>query len=69
MTIAAAADPDDVVQTLYLSFLGRAADPAARSFLTQFVDLGDPAAVAALGDALLSSQEFQASFAAGSSEN
>lgn len=69
MTIAAAADPDDVVQTLYLSFLGRAADPAGRSFLTGFVDLTDPAAVAALSDAFLASAEFQGSFAAGSSEN
>ena len=69
MTTAAAADPDDVVQTLYLSFLGRAADPAARSFLTGFVDLTDPAAVAALSDVFLSSAEFQSSFAAGSSEN
>ena len=69
MTIAAAADPDDVVQTLHLSFLGRAADPAARDFLTRFVDLEDPEAVAALGDVFLSSQEFQDSFAAGSSED
>ncbi|GAA0569862.1 hypothetical protein GCM10009416_05470 [Craurococcus roseus] len=69
MTIAAAVDPDDVVQTLYLSFLGRAADPAGRDFLTRFVNLGDPAAVDALDDVFLSSQEFQDSFAARSSEN
>jgi predicted deacylase len=69
MAIAGTSEPGDVVQTLYLSFLGRAADPAARTFLTQFTDLGDPAAVAALGDALVASDEFQNSFAAGSSEN
>ena len=34
MTIAETADPDDVVQTLYLSLLGRAADPAGLDFLT-----------------------------------
>ncbi len=69
MTIAATVDSGDVVQTLYLSFLGRPAEPAARDFLEQFVDLGDPAAVAALADLFVSSSEFQDSFAAGSPEN
>jgi hypothetical protein len=69
MAIAAAVGSDDVVQTLFLSFFGREADPAARDFLTRFVDLGDPTAVAALGDAFVSSQEFQDSFAGRSSEN
>ena len=69
MTIAETADPDDVVQTLYLSLLGRAADPAGLDFLTQLVNFEDPAAVAALGDILIASSEFQNSFAAGSSEN
>ena len=69
MTIAENADAGDVVQTLYLSLLGRAADPAARDFLTRFVDLGNPAAVAALGDVFVSSEEFQNSSAAGSSES
>lgn len=69
MTIAETVEQNDVVQTLYLSFLGRAADPAGRDFLTRFVDLGNPEAVAALGDAFVSSAEFQNSFAAGSSED
>ena len=69
MAIAGTTDPDDVVQTFYLSFLGRAADPTGREFLTQFIDFDDPAAVAALGDFFVASDEFRASFAAGSSEN
>ena len=69
MAIAGTTDPDDVVQTFYLSFLGRAADPTGRDFLTQFIDFDDPAAVAALGDFFVASDEFRASFAAGSSEN
>ncbi len=69
MTIAATVGSGDVVQTLYLSFLGRPAEPAARDFLEQFVDLGDPAVVAALADLFVSSSEFQDSFAAGSPEN
>jgi hypothetical protein len=59
-------DEQDVVQTLSLAFFGRAADPETREFLTEFVDLDNPDAVAALADSFVASPEFQGSFAAAS---
>lgn len=62
------ADPADTAQTLYLGLLGEPIDPATLRFLTEFVDLDDPEAVDALGDAILGSSAFEDSFAATGTE-
>lgn len=54
----------DVVQTLYLAFLGRPADPAVRDFLVERTDLEDPETVDALARAFAGSEAFRLTEAA-----
>lgn len=61
-------DPADIAQSLYLGLYGQQIDHATLSFVTGFVDLGNPAAVTAWTQSLIASDTFQDSYAASSTE-
>ncbi len=69
MSNAGTTSSEDIVQTLHLSFFGAPAEPEVRSFLTEFVDLENPAAVEALEDAFVTFDAFRLSYANESPEN